>query len=113
MTAAAAVLWLIDRRIMPLASLGRGLLALALGVVLVYAADFIVAKWLAWKPGGFALSFGRMLHDGIVKKYLDEHYPDPALQLCAYKDRLPDDADVWFWGSDLFDKLGRFAGLGK
>jgi hypothetical protein len=26
---------------------------------------------------------------------------------------LPDDADAWFWGSDLFDRLGRFAGLGK
>ena len=26
---------------------------------------------------------------------------------------LPDDADVWFWGSKLFDRLGRFAGLGQ
>ena len=111
--AAAAVLWLIDRRRMPLVRLGRGLLALALGAVLLLSADFIVAKRLAWTPGGFAFSFGRMLQDGIVKKYLDQHCPDPALQLCAYKDQLPDDADVWFWGSDLFDKLGRFAGLGQ
>jgi hypothetical protein len=110
---AAAVFWLFDRRRRPLVNLGRGLLALALGAVLVLAADFIVAKRLAWTPGGFALSFGRMLQDGIVKKYLDEHCPDPALQLCAYKDELPEDADEWFWGSDLFDKLGRFAGLGQ
>ena len=93
------------------ANIGRGLLALALGCVLVLAADFVVAKRLAWTPGGFALSFGRMLQDGIVKKYLDAHCPDPALRLCAYKDQLPDNADVWFWGSALFDKLGRFAGL--
>ena len=73
---------------MPLASLGRGALALALGAVLVLAADFVVAKRLAWTPGGFALSFGRMLQDGIVKKYLDQHCPDPALRLCAYKDQL-------------------------
>jgi hypothetical protein len=53
-----------------------------------------------------------MLQDGIVRKYLDAHCPNPALQLCAYKDQLPNDADVWFWGSPLFDKLGRFAGLG-
>ena len=52
-----------------------------------------------------------MLQDGIVNKYLDDHCPDPKLTLCAYKDQLPDDADVWFWGSPLFDKLGRFAGL--
>ena len=108
----AAVLWLIDRRRLPIASLGRGVLALALGAVLVLAADFIVAKRLAWTPGGFALSFGRMLQDGIVKKYLDQHCPDPTLQLCAYKEQLPTDADVWFWGSKLFDRLGRFAGLG-
>ena len=89
------------------------MLALALGAVLVLAADFIVAKRLAWTPGGFALSFGRMLQDGIVKKYLDQHCPDPALRLCAYKEQLPTDADVWFWGSNLFDQLGRFAGLGQ
>ena len=109
----AAVLWLIDRKRLPLARLGHGVLALALGAVLVFAGDAIVAKRLAWTPGGFALSFGRMLQDGIVKKYLDQHCPDPALRLCAYKDQLPNDADVWFWGSDLFDRLGRFAGLDK
>ena len=67
---------------------------------------------LAWTPGGFALSFGRMLQDGIVKRYLDAHCPDPQLQLCAYKGQLPDDADVLFWGNPLFNKLGRFDGLG-
>ena len=111
--AAAAVLWLIDRRRMPLVRLGRGLLALVLGAVLLLSADFIVAKRLAWTPGGFTFLFGRMLQDGIVKKYLDQHCPHPALQLCAYKDQLPDNTDMWFWGSDLFDKLGRFAGLGQ
>lgn len=113
LVAAAGLLWLIDRTRMPLARLGHGILALALGAAMVFAADAVVAKRLAWTPGGFALSFGRMLQDGIVKKYLDQHCPDPALRLCAYKDQLPDDADVWFWGSDLFDRLGRFAGLGK
>ena len=113
LVAAAGLLWLVDRTRMPLARLGHGVVALALGAAMVFAADAVVAKRLAWTPGGFALSFGRMLQDGIVKKYLDQHCPNPALRLCAYKDQLPDDADVWFWGSDLFDRLGRFAGLGK
>jgi hypothetical protein len=52
-----------------------------------------------------------MLQDGIVKRYLDDDCPDPALQLCAYKDQLHNDADGWFWGSKLFDSLGRFASL--
>jgi len=111
LVAAGAVFCLIDRRQMPFARLGNGVLALALGAIMVLSADFIVAKQLVWTPGGFALSFGRMLQDGIVKKYLDEHCPVPELKLCAYKDKLPDDADVWFWGSPLFNSLGRFAGL--
>ena len=113
LVAAAGLFWLVDRTRMPLARLGHGILALALGAAMVFAADAVVANRLAWTPGGFALSFGRMLQDGIVKKYLGQHCPDPALRLCAHKDQLPDDADVWFWGSDLFDRLGRFAGLGK
>ncbi len=108
----AAVLRFIRGERVSFACLGRGAMALALGCVLVFAADFTVAGRLAWTPGGFALSFGRMLQDGIVKKYLDEHCPDPALRLCAYKDALPNDADTWFWGSALFDRMGRFAGLG-
>jgi hypothetical protein len=110
---AATLVWLFDRERVQAANLRRGVIALLLGAMIVFAADYAVAKRLAWTPGGFALSFGRMLQDGIVKKYLDEHCPNPALRLCAYKNELPTDADVWFWGSKLFDSLGRFAGLGK
>jgi hypothetical protein len=108
---AASLLWLIKPNRMPFARIRDGVTALALGAVLVLTADFAVAKRFVWTPGGYALSFGRMLQDGIVKKYLGEHCPDPKLALCAYKDKLPDDADVWFWGSPLFDRLGRFDGL--
>jgi hypothetical protein len=111
--AAAALLWLIDAKRMPATNLCRGLIALVLGAAMVLAADYAVAKRLAWTPGGFALSFGRMLQDGIVTKYLDDDCPDPALQLCAYRNQLPDDADVWFWGNSIFGRLGRFDGLGK
>jgi hypothetical protein len=110
---AAALVWLFDRGRLPAANLRRGAIALMLGVTMTFAANYVVAKQVAWTPGGFALSFGRMLQDGIVKKYLDEHCPNPPLQLCAYKNELPNNADVWFWGSKLFDSLGRFAGLGK
>ena len=110
---AGVMVWFVQPRYLPLVRIGNGVLALALGCMLVFAADFVVAKRLAWTPGGFALSFGRMLQDGIVNKYLDEHCPSPKLKLCAYKDQLPNDADVWFWGSPLFDRLGRFAGLGQ
>ena len=109
--AGAALLSLAAPGRLPRRRLGNGALAVALGAALVFAANATVTKRLIWTPGGFALSFGRMLQDGIVKKYLDEHCPQARLVLCAYKDQLPRDADEWFWGSPLFDKLGRFAGL--
>ena len=109
---AGVALFPFDRRRSRLTGIWRGLIALTLGVVLVFAADYVVAKRLAYTPGGFALSFGRMLQDGIVSKYLDAHCPAAKLKLCAYQDQLPHYADVWFWGSPLFDRLGRFAGLG-
>jgi hypothetical protein len=109
----AVALWIVRLVPWPAARVRDGVLALVLGAGMVFAANFCVSGRLAWTPGGFALSFGRMLQDGIVARYLDDHCPDPRLQLCAYKDQLPDDADKFFWGSPLFDKLGRFAGLGK
>ena len=55
-----------------------------------------------------------MLQTGIVAHYLAEHCPDPRLpKLCANREKLPDNADFFFWGSDLFDELGRFEGLGE
>jgi hypothetical protein len=108
---AAALLSLIAPGRLPRRRLGNGALAIALGAVIVFGANATVTKRLTWTPGGFALSFGRMLQDGIVTKYLDEHCPRERLVLCAYKDKLPRDADEWFWGSPLFDKLGRFTGL--
>lgn len=108
----AACVWLLRRAAMPANRLRAGIFAVLLGAALVPLTNYVVAGRLAWTPGGFALSFGRMLQDGIVAKYLDAHCPDPHLTLCAYKDELPRDADQWFWGSDLFDRLGRFNGLG-
>lgn len=91
--------------------LGDGVIALALSTVLVFATNYAVSGRLAWTPGGVSIAFGRMLQDGIVKRYLDDHCPDPTLRLCEYRAELPTDADVWFWGSPLFNRLGRFAGL--
>jgi hypothetical protein len=99
--------------LVPPRRLTGGAIALALGVVMVFAGNYYIARQIAWTPGGVALSFGRMLQSGIVNKYLDAHCPDPYLRLCKYKDELPRDADEFFWGSPLFDKLGRFAGLDK
>ena len=109
----AVLLWRVNRKWVPGRRVASGCTALVLGVAMVYGGNYYIARQIAWTPGGFSLSFGRMLQDGIVNRYLDDHCPDPYLRLCKYKDQLPRDADEFFWGSPLFDKLGRFAGLGK
>ncbi len=102
-----------DRKRIPWPRLAGGGAALVLSIALVFATNYLIAQRLAWTPGGFGIAFGRMLQDGLVKKYLDAHCPDPYLRLCRYKDQLPQDADQFFWHDPLFEqKLGGFDGLG-
>jgi hypothetical protein len=111
LVAASLLVALFDRNIVPLRGVARGVLALALGAALLLAANYAVARRLAWTPGGIALTFGRMLNDGIVKRYLAERCPDPRFRLCDHRNELPNDADVFFWGESVFDRLGRFRGM--
>ncbi len=90
----------------------RGAAALALGAILLLAGNFATAGRLAWTPGGPQLLFGRMLQDGIVHQFLADRCPDQRFRLCEHRHELPRDADEFLWGQGLFDRLGRFEGLG-
>ncbi len=100
-----------NRRLVPFAGLAKAFAALVLGAAMLVAANYAVAGRLAWTPGGVAIAFGRMLQTGIVARYLDDHCPDPRLKLCDHRAELPRDADVFFWGESVFDRLGRFEGM--
>jgi hypothetical protein len=54
-----------------------------------------------------------MLQDGIVTRYLDAHCAEQKLKLCPYRHELPRDADDFLWSGGVFDRLGRFSGLGE
>jgi hypothetical protein len=106
---AIACIWL---RSVSRPGLARGAGALALGAVLLLAANFATSGRIAWTPGGTSIPFGRMLQDGIVARYLAEHCPDRRLPLlCAHRHELPTNADAYFWGQGVFDRLGRFKAL--
>ena len=111
--ALAALAWWYFR-IGAASGIARGMAAVALGAAMLLGANYLVAGRLAWTPGGAALSFGRMLQDGIVTRYLADHCPEQRLKLCAHRHELPTDADVFFWSGkgSVFNNLGRFAGLG-
>ena len=109
----AAIVALFRRNIVPLAGLGRGIAAIVLAPLMLLAANYVVAGEVAWTPGGIGLSFGRMLQDGIVARFLADHCPDPRLRLCDHRADLPNDADEFFWGKSVFNELGRFQGLNE
>jgi hypothetical protein len=75
--------------------------------------NFALSGQLAWTPGGYGIVFARMMEDGIVARYLEDHCPDARLRLCPYRHRLPRTADEFLWSKGPFDELGRFAGLGE
>jgi hypothetical protein len=108
----AVVVSVLDARLVPRPGVARAVVALVLGAAMLLAGNYVVAKKLAWTPGGYEIAFGRMLQDGIVTRYLDDHCPNPKLKLCPYRHELPRDADVFLWGNSVFDRLGRSAGLG-
>src|SRR5262249_37816315 len=87
--------------------------AIATGAAMLLAGNLALSGQLAWTPGGFGIAFGRMLEDGIVKRYLNDHCPDPRLKLCPYRNALPQTADDFLWNYGIFNDLGRFEGLGE
>jgi hypothetical protein len=80
---------------------------------MLLAANLALSGQLAWTPGGLGIAFGRMLQDGIVKRYLDDHCPTARLELCPYRNALPATADDFLWSNGVFNELGRFRGLGE
>jgi len=94
-----------------LAGLMQGGASLIAGAAMLLGANYALAGQLAWTPGGVGVAFGRMLQDGIVTKYLNDHCPQLELKLCPYRNVLPPTADDFLWGNSMFNTLGRFEGM--
>jgi len=96
-----------------IAGLTQGTLTIVAGGIMLLSANFALSGQLAWTPGGYSIAFGRMLQDGIVTRYLDDHCPAQNLKLCPYRDELLETADEFLWSKDsVFNRLDRFKGLG-
>lgn len=90
----------------------QGSVAVAVSAVLLVAANYALSGQLAWTPGGPGVTFGRMMQDGIVARYLNDHCDTIKLKLCPYRNQLPATADEFLWANDsIFNKLGRFEGM--
>ena len=89
----------------------QGIASLAAGALMLLASNYWFSGTIAWTPGGPSIAFGRMLQDGIVARYLNDHCPAMKLKLCPYRNELPATADQFLWGKSVFNTLGRFKGM--
>jgi hypothetical protein len=105
------IAWPLLRRQISAAGLLQGWLSLAAGAGMLLSANFALSGEFAWTPGGYGVTFGRMVQDGIVTQYLRDHCPREKLKLCPYRNQLPATADQFLWGNSMFNTLGRFKGL--
>ena len=90
-----------------------GSLSLVAGALILLAANFMMSGKLAWTPGGYGIAFSRILQDGIVARYLNDNCAREPMKLCPYRNALPATGDKFLWGRSMFDRLGRFDGLGE
>ncbi|MBR0777922.1 hypothetical protein JQ625_24080 [Bradyrhizobium diazoefficiens] len=96
---------------LPVAGLCTASLTIVAGALLLLSANHALSGKWAWTPGGYGVAFGRMMQDGIVARYLNDHCPREHYKLCPYRNELPATADEFLWGKSMFNTLGRFEGL--
>jgi len=110
-----AALWLISLVkpfALPRPRLGLAAGAAGAGIALCLFSNLAITGNFAFTPGGISFLFGRLVEDGIVRRYAYESCPDPSLRLCAYANNIPDTADDWLWKNDTaFYKLGGWQGF--
>jgi hypothetical protein len=97
----------------PATGLIQGSLTIVAGAAMLLSANFALSGKLEWTPGGYGVAFGRMMQDGIVTRYLNDHCQTIKLKLCPYRNELPATADEFLWGKSMFNTLGRFNGLNE
>jgi len=96
---------------LPVAGLAQASLTIVVGGAMLVSANHALSGTWAWTPGGTGVAFGRMMQDGIVARFLDDHCPHENFKLCPYRHELPATADEFLWGNSMFNTLGRFDGL--
>lgn len=107
--AAGILMRLLRPHLVPAAGLARTLAALVLGVGMLLTANFAVTGKLVWTPGGTAFVFSRLVHDGIVHRFLEDNCPNPRYELCKYRAELPHHANDFLWHQGA---EGPFAAIG-
>ena len=97
---------------LPRPDLKRGVIGLVSALALIVAGNFVLTGNLFISKSGSVFLFARLMQDGIVQRLLHDTCPpsgEATWRLCAYKNRLPHNANAWLWGRSGFHALGGFA----
>ena len=107
--AAGILVRLLRPHLVPAMGLARTLAAILLAVTMLLTANFTVTGKLVWTPGGTAFAFSRLVHDGIIHRFLEDNCPDPRYELCKHRAELPHHANDFLWHQGA---EGPFAAIG-
>ncbi len=113
MLAVGIAVHLLRPHLVPAIGLARTLGAIVLSVVMLFTANFAVTGKLLWTPGGTAFVFSRLVHDGIVHRFLEDNCPNPRYELCKHRVQLPHHANDFLWHQGAegpFASIGGFDG---
>lgn len=81
--------------------------ALLLGVIAIPAVHYLETGRAYMHKGGEIFLFARLVEDGIVARYLNEHCPLPDTVLCAFRDQLPSTHNGYLWDdTQAFEMAG-------
>jgi hypothetical protein len=76
-------------------------------LILMPFLHLVLSGKAGYTPGGSSFLFGRLVQDGVIKRYLAEHCPQEGGRLCTLQDRLPATADDFLWTNQSpFQNLG-------
>ncbi len=98
---------------LPRPDLRRGTIGLIAALALIVTGNFALTGTFFISKSGSVFLFARLMQDGIVQRLLRDTCPPAGKagwRLCAYKNRLPHNANAWLWGEHSgFHALGGFA----
>jgi hypothetical protein len=97
LTAAAAMLFLLNRQVIQKAGLKLAAIAVLLTALAVPSFNFAFSGQFAWTPGGSSFIFSRLVQDGIAARYLADNCPDKTIKLCKFEKQIPKTADDFLW----------------
>jgi hypothetical protein len=112
----AGLLTLARRRrpALPQPRLRAGLTGLTAALAMMVAGNFVLTGDVFLSKSGSVFVFARLMQDGLVQKLMNDTCPesgDTAWRLCAYRKKLPHNANAWLWGEQsAFHALGGFTG---